>query len=696
MFTILGCIAFEHNLWLVFLAAIVCVTGSWSVIRLLARASSTFGAQKWGWLFLASSAAGTSIWCTHFIAMLGYEPDVPIGFDPLLTAISLAIAIIGTSAGFVVATISSRPASHIAGGAIVGCSIAAMHYTGMLAYRVKGLIQWDYGFLVASVILCVLFSAAAVRIALGSQSRSGRIAATGAMALAIVALHFTGMAAFKIIPMDIEGRFSTPDALLVMALAVAGVALVIVGAGLASYVIDDSVRAHSFEELKRMALNDSLTGLPNRSSFNEQMDREVAIADACREKFALICIDLDRFKEINDLQGHGAGDEVLLILARRMRNLLLEGEFIARLGGDEFAAIQRNRGQADLFDFISRLEKALFEPIQLGETKISSGASLGVAIYPDNANATSVLVNNADLAMYRAKRDPGRSTCFYEDAMDATAKARRTLAADLREALEMSQLEVHYQVQTSVSDGTIKGYEALVRWNHPERGYIPPSEFIPLAEETGLIRPLGEWVLQEACSKAVTWNPSYKVAVNLSAIQLAQENLPDIVLEILQKTGLSPAKLELELTETAIVAAKDRALHTLRRIKALGVTIALDDFGTGYSSLETLRAFPFDKIKLDRSFMTEIETDRQAKAIIRAILALGRSLEIPVLAEGIETDGQLSLLLDEGCDEAQGFLLGRPIPHAKLMETGQVSQQGALTRAPRKLIPDAEFARKSA
>src|SRR5690606_13767415 len=268
------------------------------------------------------------------------------------------------------------------------------------------------------------------------------------------------------------------------------------------------------------------------------------------------------------------------------------------------------------------------------------------------------------------------SICFYEQSMDDTVRARRSLAADLKAAVEKGQLEVYYQVQTAVATGEIRGYEALLRWKHPTRGYISPAEFIPLAEESGLILPLGEWVLRTACSRAASWTPGYKVSINISPVQFVHADLPRLIKEVLDEAGLPPERLELELTESTIFADKERSLCMLRQIKDLGVSIALDDFGTGYSSLETLRAFPFDKIKLDRSFMGEAETSPPAKAIIRAVLALGKSLDIPVLAEGIETQGQLSLLNAEGCDEAQGYLLGRPVPLSEIMESGQLHMTG--------------------
>lgn len=424
--------------------------------------------------------------------------------------------------------------------------------------------------------------------------------------------------------------------------------------------------------IAHMALNDALTGLPNRASFSERIDHEIEHAAVTGGKVALIAIDLDRFKEINDLQGHGAGDEVLRTLAQRMHAALGDGEFLARIGGDEFSAIQRFQDQAMLEDMLARLEAALREPIRLDDYEVVPGASIGVAIYPDDADNRASLVSNADLAMYRAKGNLAKAVCFYEQSMDESVRSRRALANDLRDAVANNRLTLYYQVQTSVSTGEIKGYEALLRWFHPERGFIPPAEFIPLAEENGLILRLGEWVLRTACREAASWEPAYKVAINLSPVQFAHTDLPRLVLEVLLETGLSPDRLELELTESTIFADRERSLHMLRQIKALGVSIALDDFGTGYSSLDTLRSFPFDKIKLDRSFMTEIESSPEAKAIIRAVLALGKSLRIPVLPEGIETQGQLTLLTVEGCDEAQGYLLGRPAPLDAILDSGQL------------------------
>lgn len=675
---VISCIVTEHNLWLVLLAALMCITGCWVTIGLLDRTRKTAGLQMRGWLFLTAVAAGSSIWCTHFIAMLAYQPGAPITFDPALTMMSLIIAMAGTGTGFALGLDKRPRMAPEWGGAIVGLAISAMHYTGMMAYHVAGIVEWDGVYVAASLLISVVFSAAAIGQAVRRTYRWSHYLGIGLLVLAIVGLHFTAMAAVSVTPLSFITTGTNPDILEAMAVAVAVVGLIVAATGFASYLIDERGRLESFERLQHLALNDALTGLANRVSFNDRLDHEI---DRAREDgnamTAVIVIDLDRFKEINDLRGHAAGDQALKIVARRLAKLVNDGEFVARLGGDEFAAIKRFKDQNDLLGLVSRLEKSLFQPLLLDDFEIVTGASIGIAVHPRDGADRERLVSNADLAMYRAKNDVTRAVCFYESTMDETARARRALATDLRQAIERGELSLHYQVQTSVATGAICGYEALLRWTHPVHGMIAPTEFIPIAEENGSILAIGEWVLRTACRQAASWNNGHKIAVNLSPVQFAHADLAKLVHQILVETGLSPRRLELELTESTIVADKVRTLHMLRQIKALGVTIAIDDFGTGYSSLDTLRSFPFDKIKLDRSFMADVERSPQAKAIIRAVLTLGRSLDIPVLAEGVETHVQLTILQVEGCNEAQGYFLGRPKPIDQIVLSGAAARTQA-------------------
>lgn len=425
--------------------------------------------------------------------------------------------------------------------------------------------------------------------------------------------------------------------------------------------LDDVTAAQrSQAAISHLAYHDSLTNILNRAAFNEKLDMALEDAESSDFNIAVIAVDLDGFKEINDTYGHLVGDQVLKALATRLSAGLKEGETVARLGGDEFAAIKTFTSMDNLREFLARMENALFARIETDSVAVTTGASIGVAIYPEDGADRSRLLNNADLAMYRAKAEFDRRVCYYEHDMDEHARQRRAMAKDIWAAVEHDAFHLVYQVQKSVATNEITGYEVLLRWDRPGHGQVSPADFVPVAEECGAIGAIGDWVLKMACLDAASWPEPYKIAVNISGIQLSQVDLIDTVRAALVRSGLAPSRLELEVTETSIIADKKRALHILRQIKAMGVSIAIDDFGTGYSSLDTLRSFPFDKIKLDRSFMTEVEVNEQSKAIVRAILALGRSLSVPVLAEGVETAAQLDVLRVEGCNEAQGFLLGRP------------------------------------
>lgn len=427
-----------------------------------------------------------------------------------------------------------------------------------------------------------------------------------------------------------------------------------------STIEDITERIRTEEKISYLARHDVLTGLPNRSEFEAELDREIAEAAPAGSRVAAVCIDLDRFKEVNDTFGHATGDDLLKILASRMRDVCSNGEFVARFGGDEFAAIKSFETDTDMHDFAARLLEALSGRTELGGTEVVSGASIGIAIYPTDAVDRDKLLSNADMAMYRSKGSLDQKISFYEAGMDEAARDRRSLVKDIWKGLEEEQFYLAYQEQRDARTEEVTGYEVLLRWEHPERGHVPPSVFIPAAEECGAISALGDWVLRKACLDASGWGMKHKIAVNLSPLQLTNAALPERVQSILEETSLPPTLLELEVTESAVIGDKERALGILQKIRELGVTIAIDDFGTGYSSLETLRSFPFDKIKLDRSFTNGLETSRQSKAFVRAIVALGKSLEVAVLAEGVETKEQMEVLAEEGCDQFQGFLFGRP------------------------------------
>jgi diguanylate cyclase (GGDEF)-like protein len=669
MLDVILCITVEHDLKLVVLAAAICTLGSWLSFRLFDRGLKDQGLTALGWNFLAATAAGSCVWSTHFIAMLAFKTGAPVTFDPVLTIVSLLIAIFGIFAGFWVSAVTI-PFSAMAGGVLVGLGVASMHYTGMSAYHIDGLVNWNRGYVAASIAVIILASAVALHLMRRQNVNARPEKSAGLFAAGIVGLHFTGMTAMTVTPLVLRGTVVEQSSYLAMAMAIALACIVIAGTGLTSFVIDHRVRSDSDRKLYQMALYDSLTGLPNRQNFSDKLLSAIGQSDKNGEGFAFIGMDLDRFKEINDVWGHAAGDTVLSEVGERLLALKSDRLFFARLGGDEFAVICRCSNDKAVFEDMMHIKTSLVRPIALADgTEVAIGVSLGAAFYPNDAREPQELVSRADLAMYRAKASPITSICFYDPGMDEVVRQRKTLAADLKNALTNGELELFYQVQNAVDTEEVTGYEVLLRWRHPTRGMVSPVEFIPIAEESGLIMEIGHWVLRTACEQAATWPNDLRIAVNLSPIQLSDPKLPGIVRKVLEESGLAPHRLELELTESTIIENRERTLTLLSQIKALGVTIALDDFGTGYSSLETLRTFPFDKIKLDRSFMDQIENSPQARAIIRAVLAIGKSLDVPVLAEGVETRSQLEILRLEGCDAMQGYLLGRPAPHDQVLAT---------------------------
>jgi diguanylate cyclase (GGDEF)-like protein/PAS domain S-box-containing protein len=430
---------------------------------------------------------------------------------------------------------------------------------------------------------------------------------------------------------------------------------------LISVVRDLTLRKRHEQRIAHMAHHDPLTELPNRAAFNECIAATIDLAARSVESFAVLCLDLDRFKSVNDVFGHSAGDTLLREVSRRLEGVC-EGAFLARVGGDEFTVITPTGVQPEIAERLAeRFCAALDNDIEVDGNPMRVGLTIGVAVFPQDGADAVALLANADAALFRAKSEARGSVRFFEVAMDKQLRERRALQQDLRSAVAREELDLHYQPQAHIG-GEITGFEALARWHHPRMGLIPPGTFIPLAEETGIIVALGEWVLRSACREAASWPKPLRVAVNLSPVQFQRGDLAKLVHEILLETGLSPSRLELEITEGVLIGDFTGAVATLRRLKNLGVRIAMDDFGTGYSSLSYLQSFPFDKIKIDQTFVANLAHSRQAVTIIRAVIALGRGLDLPVVAEGVETQEQLNFLAVEQCSEIQGYFVGRPRP----------------------------------
>ena len=420
-------------------------------------------------------------------------------------------------------------------------------------------------------------------------------------------------------------------------------------------------------QISHMARHDALTNLPNRRLFRERL--EDALRRITRgEQVAVFCLDLDRFKEVNDSLGHPVGDELLKEVARRLSECVREGDTVARLGGDEFAIVLvgSELRVAETSALANRLSEAISAPCTIQDHQLIIGATLGISVAPDDGSDPDQLLKNADMALYRAKGDGRGSYRFFEAGMDARAQARRFLELDLRTAISRGEFEVYYQPLLDIKTNNIICFEALLRWNHPQRGLSLPSEFISLAEETGLIIPIGDWVLRTACADAARWPRDVRVAVNISPAQFKSRNLVASVSTALSAAGLAANRLELEITESVLLQDTEATLATLHKLRALGLRISMDDFGTGYSSLSYLRSFPFDKIKIDRSFVSELAVRGDSMAIVRAVTGLGRSLGISTTAEGVETSEQLALLRSEGCNEVQGYLFSPARPAAEV------------------------------
>ena len=440
--------------------------------------------------------------------------------------------------------------------------------------------------------------------------------------------------------------------------------------GLDGYLVaiaDITERRKAEARIAYMAHHDGLTDLPNREFYQERLRQVLSETESDGKRVAILCVDLDLFKNVNDSFGHPMGDRLLRMVADRLRSQVRGNHLAARLGGDEFALIlAADTSPNEVSDFCTRLISVLSASYDIDNVEVVIGASIGIALSPSDGTSFEDLMRNADMALYRAKSDGGGVHRFFEPEMDRQAQKRREMEVDLRRAFANGEFELHYQPLVNIGADRISGFESLLRWRHPEKGMISPADFIPITEDIGLIVPLGEWVLRVACNEATKWPDDIKVAVNLSAVQFRSRNLVQAVISALAHSGLSSRRLELEITESVFLAETDANLAILHQLRELGVSISMDDFGTGYSSLSYLRSFPFDKIKIDRSFVKDIANRPDCVAIVRAISGLGRSLNITTTAEGVETMDQLDWLRNEGCNEVQGFLFSAAKPAAEV------------------------------
>jgi diguanylate cyclase (GGDEF)-like protein len=672
-----------YHTWIVVLSIVVAIAASHSALSLAQRMSRSHGVQARLWLAGGAVSMGVGIWSMHFIGMMAFQLPIPLAYDIFTTALSLVIAIAASTYALSIAAQPMASTAQLLRKALVmGTGITAMHYVGMMSITVTPGLSYDPLLFAASVAIAMVSSFVALKLFFQLRALRGmarhltRGLAAVVMGLAIAGLHYTGMAATRFAANAwCGGGLQLSQQWLALLIAV--LALSLLGVTAVLMLVDSHMaartRRHSEElqeinqQLRHAATHDALTGLPNRTLLLDRLTQAANLGQRQNTRFAVAVFDLDRFKVVNDTLGHAAGDELLCHVSRRIGAVLRRADTLARAGGDEFVALLPGVGtRTEAGRVLAKVQDALREAINLNGVPVHVAASMGAAFFPHDATDPVTLLKHADVAMYFAKRQGRNNLQFYAEGMGEMDLDRLELENDLRGAIAANQLVVHYQPKVDLRSGRITGTEALARWQHPKRGLVPPAVFIPIAEETGLILPIGHWVLGEACRQLRRWHDAgfthLTMAVNLSAEQFSQPDLTARIRETLQQAGLPARCLELELTESAVMRDSERSVRTLREIAGLGVRISVDDFGTGYSSLSYLRRLPLHTLKIDRSFIHDIESSREDAEIVRAIVSLAHSLELGVTAEGVENKAQHEFVRGLGCETFQGFLCSEPMP----------------------------------
>ncbi|MFK3789384.1 MULTISPECIES: putative bifunctional diguanylate cyclase/phosphodiesterase [Pseudomonas] len=673
---------------LVLISIFVAILASYTALDLTGRIATAQGRAAYLWMGGGALAMGIGVWSMHFIGMLAFSLPIDLGYDIGLTALSLLISFL--SCGFALWLVSQPrlPVMQLLFGALImGSGISGMHYTGMAALRMQPGIDYDPQLFGASLLIAFGASLAALWIAFRLRQNTPyvRLVRTGAaiiMGFAIVGMHYTGMAAARFSGGSFCGALADglsgkglDNLVLITTLAVLIIALL-------TSVLDARLEARTAvlaqslteanKELTQLALHDTLTGLPNRILLADRIDQAMHRVTAHGGCFALMFIDLDGFKPVNDAFGHHMGDQLLREVAQRLREDLRSEDTLARIGGDEFVLLVQLAEPDDALRLASRQVGLVSRSFKVAEHELQISASIGIAVYPGNGQSAQELLMNADAAMYHAKGTGKNGYSFFDASMNNNARRQLQLLQDLRNALEHHQFRLHYQPKFDAVDGRPVGAEALLRWEHPQHGLLMPDKFIELAEKTGLIISIGEWVLDEACRQMQQWYAEgytdWRIAVNLSAMQFCHGGLVNSVSGALQRYHLPANNLTLEITETTAMHDADVSMIVLQQLADMGVDLSIDDFGTGYSSLMYLKRLPANELKIDRGFVRDLEHDSDDAAIVSAIVALGQALGLRIVAEGVETGVQRTFLTELGCDSLQGYYLGHPMPPERFLQ----------------------------
>jgi diguanylate cyclase (GGDEF)-like protein len=688
---------------LVILSILVASFASYVALNLAGRVTQNDGRTDKVWLAGGAFSMGIGIWSMHFIGMLAFSLPIRISYDIGITTLSLIIAMAVSGLALYLVSRHEVGYRHLCvGGTLMGLGISAMHYMGMYAMRMYPAVSYDPVLLAASILIAIAASIAALRIVSSLRAdktpaaQKKKILGAVIMGLAIILMHYTGMAAAKFESGSIclvQGGANGTWLAATVGLATFGILIMtlllsLVDSRMASRTSEllRSLRQAN-EKLHHLALHDNLTKLPNRTLLEDRITQAISSVQRSGKFFSVMFVDLDRFKTINDSLGHHYGDKLLQAVAQRLTEILRAEDTIARIGGDEFVVLLKEISKPQTAAHVAeKILGAMSGPFVIEGQEQNISASIGISVYPNDGMDLRTLMISADGAMYHAKKMGRNNYQFITPEMNAVAMERFELEKSLRRAMENDEFELHYQPKVHVRSGDIIAMEALVRWRHPQKGLVSPAEFIPLAEEIGLIIPLGAWVLMTACRQNKRWQdaglPHLRVAVNLSAVQFRQKHLVEFITQVLDDTGLDPSCLELEVTESIVMQNAEETVLILEKLHAKGIHLSIDDFGTGYSSLSYLKRFPLDTLKIDRSFVRDISSDPDDAAIVKSVIALAHSLRLRVIAEGVETAAQLSFLRTLGCDEYQGYYRSKPLPAVQfeqllrqLTETGIKTMQ---------------------
>lgn len=643
------------------------------------RRESTF------WRLSGGATLGMGIWSMHFIGMLAMKMSMPINYHFSLTAFSFLIALISATLAINIAisgqTLSTRRL--IVATSLLSTGVVTMHYVGMVAIVEHVAIRWQFSLILLSVVIAIIASGIGLWLAFHLRQNTrraliNRLIAALVMALAIASMHYTGMGAatFTHFGHTAHDGLSTLE----LSIWVCAVTLVILGIMLVISMVDSQLRTSRLADnlhqlncqLEHQVHFDALTGLANRTQIDVCLQTCLRHSKLHQQHFALVFIDLDRFKIVNDTWGHHIGDQLLISSTQRIYNCLEDTMTLARLGGDEFILLVPNSNREAISVLMTRIASAVKEPFTLFGHTIRVSLSAGSSLYPEHGSTLHELKVKADTAMYHVKQAGRNGWAIYTPEMEAIADTPPTFLQELSQALERNQFELWYQPKYTAGDRSLTGFEALLRWHHPERGILLPAEFLPALEETGLIIPVGTWVLQQACSQLYQWksqgHTEWSLAVNLSPAQFEQPDIVDIVCNALAQYQLSPAHLTLELTESTALKNLKRSVEVLNAFADLGITVSIDDFGTGYSNILMLKSLPARELKIDRIFVKDISENSKNTKIVSTIIDIAHSMNMRVVAEGIETQEQETLLTQMGCGVLQGFLYAKPLPAHKIYD----------------------------